>query len=197
VQPPAALAAPTGTAGQAAVTLKWVSTDTSITGYSVQAYKPGADGTPVADGQPVETTDKTVTIRNLTAETPYTFTVKAKNAGGYGPESAQSAALTPAAIIDTVTISSAKYKAGSDFRIIGTASVVGAAITPYRVNADGSIGTAIPTATTTVTAESPPPPAESGRCDSATATCPPRTRAGSSPSPTVVGSPDRSPSPLG
>ena len=34
--------------------------------------------------------------------------------------------------------------------------MVGAAITLYRVNADGSIGTAIPTAITTVTAESPP-----------------------------------------
>ena len=84
VQPPAALAAPTATAGQAAVTLKWVSTDTSVTGYSVQAYKPGAAR---RRGQPIETTDKTITIRNLTAEAPYTFTVKAKNAGGYGPES--------------------------------------------------------------------------------------------------------------
>src|SRR6185436_13193820 len=90
--------------------------------------------------------------RNLTAGTPYTFTVKAKNAGGFGPESPQSAALTPAAITDTVTISSAKFKAGSDFRIIGTASVVGATITLYRANADGSIGAIIPNAIATVTA---------------------------------------------
>jgi len=151
VQPPAALAAPTATAGQAAATVKWVSTDTAVTGYAVQVYKTG-----VAEGTPVETTDKTITIKNLTAGALYTFTVKAKNAGGAGAESPLSNAVTPTAITDTVSIGTAKYKAGSDFRITGSASVVGATITLYRANADGSIGAAIPGAIATVTAAVPP-----------------------------------------
>ena len=52
---------------------------------------------------------------------------------------------------DRLTITSAKWKTG-DFRVVGTGTVAGAVVTAHRVNADGSIGTAITGATANVAA---------------------------------------------
>jgi hypothetical protein len=123
----------TGTAGQQSVSLRWSSVDTNITGYGVQAYNEAGDKV----GALVETTAKNITINGLTANTPYFFTVKAKNAGGYGPETAK-LALTPTRLTDRVTIGTARWKA-RDFRVSGTASVIGAIVTVYPAKADGTI----------------------------------------------------------
>jgi hypothetical protein len=143
---PVAPTALVATAGQGAVTLKWTSTDTSVTGFVVQAFT----GVNPA-GAAINTTDKVLTIKPLTPGTAYTFTVTANNAGG-STTSAPSAAVTPTAVTDTVSIGTGKYKAGSDFRVTGSASVVGATVTLYSVNSNGTIGAAIPNTVATVTA---------------------------------------------
>ena len=151
-QPPTAVRpnAPTdltATAGQEQATLRWASTDTSITGYGVQIY----DGnTPV--GALRETPNKTLTVTDLPAGKAYTFTVKAQNSAGYGAESVKSAPFTPAAVTDRITITTAKWKSG-DFRVTGSASVVGKIVSVRTGSATGPV---IPGAAALVTAAAPP-----------------------------------------
>jgi hypothetical protein len=138
----------TATEGQQSATLKWTSTDTSISNYRVLEYARPTDAMPVSGAPVRDTPNKTLTITNLTVGKTYWFTVKAENANGFGPESSK-VSVTP--VGDSVAITTAKWKAG-DFRIVGTGSVTGANVTVHRVNADGSIGAAITGATATVTA---------------------------------------------
>lgn len=77
--------------GLGSVTLNWTSNDPSVTGYAVQVLDQAK--TPV--GAPRETTDTTLTVTGLTAETPYHFTVRAKNVNGYGPASVPVGPLSP------------------------------------------------------------------------------------------------------
>ncbi|BFU42633.1 fibronectin type III domain-containing protein [Krasilnikovia sp. MM14-A1004] len=79
------------TVGTEQVTLSWSATDPSITGYGVQVTD--KDGTAVGDLR--ETTETTMTITGLTPDTPYFFTVQAKNANGYGSPSDRLGPLTP------------------------------------------------------------------------------------------------------
>ncbi len=130
---PSAITNITGTAGQASVTLSWASSETGVTGYSVQAY---VDGAKV--GAAVPTTAKTVTINSLTPDTAYFFTVKAKNASGFGPESTPYGPLSPTKVTDRVTIGTAKWKSG-DFRVTGTGSLVGAIVTVRPATSTGAI----------------------------------------------------------
>jgi hypothetical protein len=91
----------TGTpiAGAGFVTLSWSAPDPGAAGltieqYSVQAYN--ADGTPF--GAAPTTADGSVTtmkVDGLTGDTPYLFTVRARNTNGYGPESAKLGPVTP------------------------------------------------------------------------------------------------------
>jgi Chitobiase/beta-hexosaminidase C-terminal domain/Fibronectin type III domain len=145
--PPAAPAGLTATAGQESVTLRWTADDPAINRYGVQVYDAG--GAKV--GPLRETTVKNLTISGLTAGTQYFFTVSASNDNGvtYGPETGKVAAA-PTRATDQVTITTAKWKSG-DFRVTGTASVVGATVS-LRVGApDGpSLGNAA------VTAAAPP-----------------------------------------
>lgn len=80
------------TVGQGSITLNWSSTDTSITGYRVQLYD-AAGLLPVGAFQ--DTPGTSLTITGLTAGTTYSATVQAKNANGYGPESAKLGSLVP------------------------------------------------------------------------------------------------------
>lgn len=130
---PSAITNITGSAGQAAATLSWASTEAGITGFSVQAYVDG-----VKSGAAVTTTEKTVTINSLTAGTEYYFTVRAKNASGYGPESTPYGPLVPTRVTDRVTITTAKWKTG-DFRVTGTGSLVGAIVTVRPATSTGAI----------------------------------------------------------
>jgi hypothetical protein len=123
-----------GIVGQRSVSLTWSATDPTITGYGVQVYDSAG---PV--GELRETTAKSMTVGELTAGTGYFFTVKAKNASGYGLESDKVGPLTPTAVTDRVTIGVARWKTG-DFRVTGTGSVVGATVTVHP-QLDGAIDT--------------------------------------------------------
>ncbi|MGF9663808.1 fibronectin type III domain-containing protein [Arthrobacter crystallopoietes] len=154
--PPAAPAGLAATAGQGSVTLRWDAGDASVTGYQVSVYN--ADGAALAANvqQPAETTARTQTVSGLTSGTAYQFSVKAKTAaGGFGAESAKVTA-TPTAVTDRITIGTARFKAGDEFRITGTGSQVGTTVTVYTSKADGTIGTAIPGANAAVVAAAPP-----------------------------------------
>jgi hypothetical protein len=118
----------TGVAGQASVALKWTATDPSITGYGVQVY----DGGGAKVGALKETPDKTLTVDGLEPGSSYAFTVQAKNAKGYGTESAKAGPFTPKAVTDRVTITSAKWKAG-DFRVVGTSSATPTVAAPVTM----------------------------------------------------------------
>jgi hypothetical protein len=120
------------TAGDGTVTLRWSATDPTITGYAVQLYA-NADGSTV--GGLRETTATSMTINGLAAGS-YSFTVKAKNATGYGLESTQSAPLTVTPVTDKITIGTARWKAG-DFRVTGTGDSVGATVTIRSGSKDG------------------------------------------------------------
>ena len=84
----------TTSVGVGSVTLSWSDPDPSITGYDVQVYNGAGTAT---IGTPLSTTATTLTINapTVTADTPYQFTVLAKNANGSSPESAKVGPLTP------------------------------------------------------------------------------------------------------
>jgi len=91
---PATPAFTTTSVGVGSVTLNWADADPSITGYEVQIYNGAGTAT---IGTPIATTATTLTISapDVTADTPYQFTVLAKNANGSSPESAKVGPLTP------------------------------------------------------------------------------------------------------
>jgi hypothetical protein len=122
--PPAAPTSVSGVVGQGSVTLTWTATDPSITGYGVQV----TDNAGTAVGALRETPDKSLLISGLTPGTKYFFTVKAKNATGYGPQSAKAGPLTPSAITDAIAVTTARWKAG-ELRVTGTGSSDGATVT--------------------------------------------------------------------
>jgi hypothetical protein len=124
-----------GTVGQASVALSWTAPEAGVTGYSIQVYESdAADATPVSTKETVATS---TTITGL-ATKPYWFTIKAKNAGGYGVESNKVGPLTPTALTDRVTIGRAQWKTG-EFRVSGTGSVANAIVTVWRSTIDGKI----------------------------------------------------------
>ncbi|MFD1946929.1 fibronectin type III domain-containing protein [Nocardioides aestuarii] len=139
-----------GTATQSSVALTW-NNDSSVNGWQVTVYN--ATGTPLATQPPVTTVPRQ-TVSGLSPGTTYGFTVKARNAAGFGPESDLLTSQTNAAT-DRITISTARWKSG-DFRVVGTGDLLGAVIQLHRVNADGSIGPAITGATAQVVAAAPP-----------------------------------------
>jgi hypothetical protein len=137
-KPPSAITAITGTAGQGSVTLNWAFNETGVTGYTVQGYD--VNGVKVA-GLTKETppSAKTITITTgLTPGTPYFFTVTAKNGAGPGTESTPYGPLVPTKVTDRVTIGQATWKS-RDFRVRGTASVVGAIVNIRPQTATGAI----------------------------------------------------------
>jgi hypothetical protein len=148
--PPAAPTGLTATPGQGSATLRWDAGDASVTGYQVTVYDAGV----ALATQPAETTARTQTVTGLTAGKEYGFTVKAM-AGTLASAESTMVMATPQAVTDSVTIGSARWKSG-EFRVSGTGSVPGATITLHLVNADGTIGAAIPRATATVVAAVPP-----------------------------------------
>lgn len=145
--------APTGLAAtktQSSVALTWNAGPASVTGYQVTVYD--AAGAKLGTQPPVTSVPRQ-TITGLQPGTAYGFTVAAVNAGGTSAESAKVTATTDQAT-DSITISSARWKA-RDFKIVGTGNTLGAIVTAYRANADGSL-TAIPGATAPVVAAAPP-----------------------------------------
>jgi hypothetical protein len=149
--PPAAPEGLTATAGQGEVTLRWNAGDAAVTGYQVSVYD-NAGALATGMQQPAETTARTQTVTGLAAGTEYQFSVKAKTAaGGWGAE-AEKVSATPQAVTDRLTIGTARYRAGDEFRVSGTGSQVGATVSVHYVKADGTIGAAISNATASVVA---------------------------------------------
>jgi hypothetical protein len=132
------------------VTLNMSAWATGLTRYSGQAY---VDGAKV--GAAIPSTTKTATIGGLTPGTEYFFTVKAKNASGYGPESTPFGPLVPTRVTDTVSIGTAKWKSG-DFRVTGTGSLVGAIVTVRPATSTGAIDRTKSLGTAQTVAAAPP-----------------------------------------
>jgi hypothetical protein len=108
-----------------------------------------ASGAPVTQEAPAAATS--ATVAGLTNGVDYAVTVTAYAGTAAGPASEPPVTVRPVALVDRLTITSARWKAG-DFRVGGTGSVTGANLTVHRVNADGTAGAAITGATATVTA---------------------------------------------
>jgi hypothetical protein len=130
--PPAAPAGIGATAGSSDLTVSWTAA-AGVTGYSAQLYSDGSGtGSAGAVGAAIETTGTTATFTGLTPSTAYYYTVKAKNAGGYGPESTRlgptstTALPSPPAQVTGVTA-----KAGTEAVTLSWAAVDGS--TGYRV----------------------------------------------------------------
>jgi Chitobiase/beta-hexosaminidase C-terminal domain/Fibronectin type III domain len=77
--------------GQGQIILVFSSSDPAVDQYGIQVYD--KDGATV--GNLRETSATTLTVTGLTEGVPYFFTVKARNANGYGPESAKLGPLRP------------------------------------------------------------------------------------------------------
>ena len=93
---PGAVSGVTATAGQSSAAVSWTapSGGGQPTSYKITPYIGSTPQTAkTITGSPPATT---TTVTGLTVGTAYTFTVRASNAGGPGPESASSNAVTPA-----------------------------------------------------------------------------------------------------
>ena len=147
------------TAGNASATATWtaptVSGDSPITGYTVNAYAGGA--TTPAQTLTTPATSTSLLVPGLTNGTAYTFTVAATNAGGTGPASALSAAVTPVTVPAAPTIGPVTAgNASATVTWTAPAANGGTPITGYTVrihNATGVLLT-LPAATATATATS-------------------------------------------
>jgi hypothetical protein len=138
VTPSALPGAPTavaGTAGNGQVALTWTAPasngGSALTSYLVTEYIGGV-------AQPVlmntGSTATSYTVTGLTNGTAYTFTVSAINGNGTGPESAQSAAITPGAVPGAPTaVTGTAGNAQVALSWTAPSSDGGSAITGYRV----------------------------------------------------------------
>jgi hypothetical protein len=128
--------APTGVAatpGDGSATVRWNGpawNGTPVTGFVVTASPGGAQTTvtPPYDSPP------RVTFTGLTNRTPYTFTVRALNPKGEGPESAPSAPVVPATRPTAPTMTSVTAVAPGEVRMQWSAPPdTGAPVTRYRL----------------------------------------------------------------
>ena len=154
--PPAAPAAPTGlvstSKGQDRVALTWDDAGPTVSGWQVTVYD-ATGQTPLASQPPVTTVPRQ-TVTGLRPGTGYQFAVRAKGPGRTSPESARITVTTDAAT-DQVTISSGRWKS-TEFRVVGTGTLIGASIQLHQVKTDGTPGAAIAGAVAPVVAGAVP-----------------------------------------
>ena len=133
----------TSTAGQATLTARWSTTDTTVKEFGVQLFS--SDGGKV--GGLRTTTERSLTINDLAPDT-YTFTVQARNSPDWGAASVQSGPLKVTPVTDRITIGTARWKTG-DFRVTGTGSAATATLTIRENSETGTVlGTGRMTAAT-------------------------------------------------
>jgi hypothetical protein len=92
---PGSVTGVTATAGQSSASVSWTAPSTGgpVTSYKITPYIGStAQTVKTITGTPPATS---TTVSGLTPGTAYTFTVRASNAGGSGPESANSNSVTP------------------------------------------------------------------------------------------------------
>jgi hypothetical protein len=156
---PSAPAAPTGTVGNAQVSVAFVAPangGSAITGYSVKAYL-------VSNNSLVSTTtgaSSPIVVTGLTNETAYTFTVIATNANGNSAESPASASLTPtnATAPDApTTVTTSRANGSITVNWLAPFNTGGRSITSYTVTANpgGATQTTANGTTTTATFTTP------------------------------------------
>lgn len=101
IGPPAAVAKPTGTAGDASVTVKWTAPTSdggsAITGYWVRWSNDNGVSWPAGNRVLCPATPLSITVPGLTNDIPWVFGVAAANDAGIGAYSPNSAAVTPLA----------------------------------------------------------------------------------------------------
>ena len=140
----------TATAGNGSATVNWTappSNGATITGYTVTAY---VGGTPVGT-TPAGPSVHSVGFPGLTNGTTYTFTVKATNSVGTGPDSAQSNAVTPRAPGPTavtnfsVALSRPYASLASNDTATFTTSGSGALASGATITLGLAVGTVMPT----------------------------------------------------
>jgi Domain of unknown function (DUF4082)/Fibronectin type III domain/Bacterial Ig domain len=160
---PAVPGAPTAVSAKAApiaAAVSWTAPASNggspITGYKVTTYLGGVAGA-VTEAGPSATS---VTVNELTAGSSYTFTVKAVNAVGAGPESSQSNAVVPTEAKPAGAPTGVAATAKSSGALLtwtaptseGGSSIVGYRITPFLGGvAQGSATTSTPATTASVT----------------------------------------------
>ena len=172
--PAAAAAVPTGlavesvsgagadpAAPQGKVNLSWTAVK-DATDYRVQAWTVTGTGTNAVVTRAAQydkvVTTSTAEITNLPKNTDgqrYRFRVASKTPAGtaFSGNSTPVDATVPG---DSVAIELADYRTGTEFRLGGSASIVGATITVYRGNAAGTAATTTVLGTAPVTAVAPP-----------------------------------------
>jgi N,N-dimethylformamidase beta subunit-like, C-terminal/Domain of unknown function (DUF4082)/Fibronectin type III domain len=141
-QPAAAPGTPTSvsaTAGSAAANVSWTAPSTGgpPTSYKITPYIGAtAQTTTTVSGSPPATSK---TVSGLTPGTSYTFTVRASNPGGSGPESAASAAVIPTGAAAPAAPTNATAEADSTSAFVdwtapsdeGGSDITGYTVTPY------------------------------------------------------------------
>lgn len=119
------------------LTLKWTNiNDPTINLYKIKIYS--SDGNTLISSS--ETTINPLVITNLIPKTSYTFSILARYDTIWSSESAKTTAIKFPDIVDTIIITSAKWKS-TDFRIVGTSSMPNVILTLYMANADNTIST--------------------------------------------------------